>query len=275
MRGSFFCLVKREFYTSKKGFITGSIGLAAAMVLFILILLSAYHGNIKQMFDYIVEPAQAASEMTEYLDEQIALTTETISIYYKVIALAVKYVPLLYAGFLASTVANTAIYDDKKLWVYFRRSTPVPPWKFSLANAVMYAIAAVFEIAVGVVYLAIISAVTGTEFLAQDIAVLLTFIAVGLLFAFIFQTLIKLLHSVDRAGIALVIAVFGTVVPYNIIHTIVDPEGAKQAADNGFDIQGTLDFLTNNLLPFLPLIIVAILSLIFISNYILLERREK
>ena len=138
----------------------------------------------------------------------------------------------------------------------------------------LYAVIAVLDFAVGIAYLAVISAVTGTALLAQDIAVLLSFMAIGLLFGLVFQTLIKLLHSVDKAGIALVIALFGTVVPYNIIHTIVDPEGAKRSVE-GFEFQGLLDFLTNNLLPFLPFIIAAILGLMFIANYLLLIRREK
>lgn len=272
MGGSFISLVKREFFISKKGFITGAISLIGIILFFVLVLLSAYYGNIKLTFDYIVEPGTTAAEGVEGLEETIEASWDVILSY---IVLGVKYVPLLFLGFLTANASQSAISDDKKLWTYFRRSTPVPAWKFSLANVAMYAVSAVLGTVIGIAYLAIISAITGTKLLAQDIAVLLVFIAVGLLLALIFQTLIKLFHSVDKAGIALVITMFAIVIPYNIIHTIVDPEGAKQTAENGFDFQGMLDFLTNTLLPFLPLIIAAILGMIFISNCILLGRREK
>lgn len=258
MGGSFVNLVKREFYVSKKGFITGTISLMGIILFFVLILLSTYYGNIRLFFDIL-----AAT---------IELEWDTFLFY---IVLGVKYVPLLYLGFLASNASQSAISDDKKLWTYFRRSTPVPAWKISLANVVMYAVIAVLGFAVGAAYLAIISAITGTALMAQDIAVLLVFIAVGLLLTLIFQTMIKLFHSVDKAGIALVIILFAIIIPFNVIQSLVDPKSAQQSAENGFDFQGMLDFVTNTLLPFLPLIIVAILGLLFIANYLLLKRREK
>ena len=258
MGGSFINLVKREFFVSKKGFISGAISLFGIILSFVLILLSAYYGNIRMFFDSLAVT--------------IDLEWDTFLFY---IVLGVKYVPLLYLGFLTSNASQSAISDDKKLWTYFRRSTPVPAWKFSLANVVMYAVTAVLGTAIGVAYLAIISEITGTGLLTQDIAVLLVFIAVGLFLALIFQTMIKLFHSVDKAGIALVITVFAILIPFKVIQTLVDPKGAQQSAENGFDFQGILDFVTNTLLPFLPLIIVAILGLMFIANYFLLKRREK
>lgn len=271
MGGSFFNLVKREFYITKKGLIAGYVIFAAAVTVLLLILLSTYHGNVKAVFDRVVSSASNSASETEEFREKVRESWDTMV---NIVVSAVKYIPLFYLGCLADTVANTAINDDKKLWTYFRRSTPVPAWKYSLANVALYAVIAVLDFAVGIAYLAVISAVTGTALLAQDIAVLLSFMAIGLLFGLVFQTLIKLLHSVDKAGIALVIALFGTVVPYNIIHTIVDPEGTKRSVE-GFEFQGLLDFLTNNLLPFLPFIIAAILGLMFIANYLLLIRREK
>ncbi|MGN1423883.1 MAG: hypothetical protein ACI4XA_10940 [Oscillospiraceae bacterium] len=271
MGGSFVNLVKREFYISKKGLIAGALIFVAAVTVFLLILLSTYHGNVKTVFDSIVNSMGNTASKSEEFQEQVRETWESMV---NIVVYVVKYIPLFYLGCLADTVANTAINDDKKLWTYFRRSTPVPAWKYSLANVVLYAVVAVLNFAVGTAYLAVISAITGTALLAQDIAVLLSFLAVGLLFGLVFQTLIKLLHSVDKAGIALVIVLFGTIIPYNIIHTIVDPEGTKQAAE-GFEFQGLLDFLTNTLLPFLPFIIVGILALMFVANYLLLIRREK
>ncbi|MGN0649332.1 MAG: hypothetical protein ACI4KM_02765 [Oscillospiraceae bacterium] len=258
MGGSFISLVKREFFISGKKFIIGTVSLIGNILFFVLILLSAYYGNIRLFFDSLAVT--------------IKLEWDTFLFY---IVLAVKYVPLLHIGFLAVTASESAINDDKKLWTYFRRSTPVPAWKFSLTNVVMYAVIAVLGFAVGTAYLAIISAITGTALLAQDIAVLLVFIAVGLILAFIFQTMIKLFHSVDRAGIALVITVFAVLIPIMVIQSLVNPKSAQQSAENGFDFQGVLDFITDTLLPFLPLIIAAILGLLFISNYFLMKRREK
>lgn len=268
MGGSFINLVRREFYISRKGLITGAVIFAIVVVFFLLILLSTYHGNIKVVFDYVTALEGSAPEGYE---EQMNGVWDSIV---NGVVMVVKYLPLFYLGCLADTVANTAISDDKKLWSYFRRSTPVPAWKYSLANVMLYVVITVLGFGIGMAYLAVISSITGTALLTQDIAVLLSFIAIGLFFGLVFQTLIKLLHSVDKAGIVIVIAIFGTVIPYNIISTIIDPEGAKQASEN-LNFQGILDFLTNTLLPFLPFIIVAILGSLFVANYLLLIRREK
>lgn len=271
MGGSFINLVKRELYISKKGIVVGVVVFAVVVGFFLLVLLSVYHGNVKIFFDSVTSFKGDITVKPEGYDEQVRSAWETLV---NVVTLAIKYFPLFYLGCLADAIANDAINDEKKLWTYFRRSTPVAEWKYSLANVALYAVISLLGLLIGIAYLAIISAITGTALLLQDIAVLLTFIAIGLLFGLIFQTLIKLLHSVDKAGIAIVIAIFGTVIPYNIIRTIVDPEGARNAAV-GFNIRGVLDFLTNTMLPFLPFIIVAILGLMFVANYLLLKRREK
>lgn len=269
--GSLFCLVRREFFNNRKKYGLMIIPAVGSMIIFTLILLSMYYGNIKEFFNYIIGPAQNTADRVEGLAESIRQANE---LFRSVITAAVKYVPLISVCFITVTAAGSA-NDEKRLWKYFMRSTPVPMWKYSLANTIMYALLTAAEILVGILYMALISAVTGTGVTKTDTAVLLTLAALGLLLAMIFQTLTRLLHTVDRAGIAFAGILFVTVIPYNIIRTLSDPSAANDPMENLALLTKLPDFLTNTLFPFLPLVIAALLGLVFASDLILLERREK
>lgn len=270
--GSLFCLVRREFFNNRKKYGLMIIPAVGSMIIFTLILLSMYYGNIKEFFNYIIGPAQNAADRVEGLAESIR---QAEGLFRGGITAAVKYVPLISVCFFVLETAAGSVNDERRLWKYFMRSTPVPMWKYSLANTIMYALMTAAEILVGTLYMALISAVTGTGVTKTDTAVLLTLAALGLLLALIFQTLTRLLHTVDRAGIAFAGIFFVTVIPYSMIRTLSDPSAANDPMEKLAQLTKLPDFLTNTLFPFLPLVIAALLGLVFASDLILLERREK
>lgn len=271
MGGAFFNLVRREFYISRKGIKISIIAAFGSMIVFLLLLLSAHYGNIRRLIDYCATPTDAAMQQIENLDGIIAQLNELVL---NAVTLAVKYLPMFTVCGVLFEASVGSISDTKKMWRYFLRSTPVPPWRLSLANMTVYAILTAGGAAVGAAYMALISAVTGSAFEPQDLAVLLAFIILGLFIALVFQTLIKLLKSVDKAGIAFTLMFFAVFIPLNTLNILTNPKGAQYAVDNFLNLPALFDFLTDSL-PFLPLIIAALLGLIFVSNYILLERSEK
>ena len=270
--GSLFCLVRREFFINRKKYGLMIIPAVGSMIIFTLILLSMYYGNIKEFFSYITAPAQNAADRVDGLAESVEQANE---LFQSIVTAAVKYVPLISICFIAVETAAGSANDERRLWKYFIRSAPVPMWKYSLANTIMYALLTAAEILVSILYMAFISAVTGTGVTKTDTAVLLTLAALGLLLALIFQTLTRLLHTVDRAGIAFAGLFFVTVIPYSMIRALSDPSGANDPMENLALLTKLPNFLTNTLFPFLPLVIAALLGLVFASDLILLERREK
>ena len=173
--GSLFCLVRREFFNNRKKYGLMIIPAVGSMIIFTLILLSMYYGNIKEFFNYIIGPAQNAADRVEGLAESIR---QAEGLFRGGITAAVKYVPLISVCFFALETAAGSVNDERRLWKYFMRSTPVPMWKYSLANTIMYALLTAAEILVGILYMALISAVTGTGVTKTDTAVLLTLAAV-------------------------------------------------------------------------------------------------
>lgn len=258
---TFGALAYRELYLSGKKIIPMLIGLLVFSVLAVLVILSIDFGNLGTFISYMAKPTDAS------LEEKLAEIKETI-------VLASKIYPILLAGFSAVSFLESCVYDEKGKWQHFYKSTPVTP---AAKSAVTYLVVLginVLSMLVGVLFCTLIGAISGIPISTVDIGLLLTGIAAGNLLGMLLQIGIKLFHSLDKAGILLVIIVISVYLPFSI-NNITQSQGKPANSSNSlFDMEAIREFAEKALI-IAPVVIIVSVIIGFAANVVIYKRREK
>ncbi len=238
-------LLFRELQLSKTKMATGLAAFFVLGLLGVLILLSFRYGNLSLLFENMGETD---------MGESIRLSLIPM----------IELMPTLLAGVSILTLAEVSVRDELPVWRRFRRSTPVSNWKWAGAKYTLMLFMYLAGVILSVLYTALLSAVSGTEFTLQKFAVIMLVMTSILIFGVLFQLFIMLFHSLEKAGLALMVIIMAAVVPY-----------ALQDQDGGENIMEILQNFSVIILPFIPLIVIAVLSGGFCASAMLFKRREK
>lgn len=176
MRGSFGGLLFREWYMAKNKVILYLAMIAAVFALCIMALLSFEYGNLA------------------LLEEQIKA-----DVYAQVVPI-VKLYPMLAAGMLCTAVGESAIYDEKKLWKYFSKSTPVTCFRIAGAKYTLMAMAAAAGLLLSLGFILGMNTVMKTP-LENDLPLSLVMFSLTVLMSVILQLGGQATGSADKAGI--------------------------------------------------------------------------
>lgn len=233
-------LLFRELQLSKTKMATGLAAFLVLGLLGVLILLSFRYGNL--------------SLLPEDMGETIRLSLIPM----------IELMPTLLAGVSILTLAEVSVRDELPVWRRFRRSTPVSNWKWAGAKYTLMFFMYLAGVILSVLYTALLSAVSGTEFTIQKLSVIMLVMTAILIFGVLFQLFIMLFHSLEKAGLALMVIIMAAVVPY-----------ALQDQDGGENIMEILQNFSVVILPFIPLIVIAVLLGGFCAAAMLFKRREK
>ena len=175
-KGSFGGLLFREWYMAKNKVILYLAMIAAVFALCILALLSFEYGNLA------------------LLEEQIKA-----DVYAQVVPI-VKLYPMIAAGMLCAAVGESAIYDEKKLWKYFSKSTPVTCFRIAGAKYTLMAMAAVAGLLLSLGFILGMNLVMKTP-AQNDLPLSLVMFSLVVLMSVILQLGGQTTGSADKAGI--------------------------------------------------------------------------
>lgn len=181
-KGCFGGLLFREWYMAKNKVILYLAMIAGVFALCVLALLSFEYGNLA------------------LLDEQIKA-----DIYAQIVPI-VKLYPMIVAGFLCAAVGESAVFDAKKLWKCFSKSTPVSCYKIAGAKYTLMAIAAAAGLLLSLGFILGMNLVMKTP-TQNDLPLSLVMFALMVLMSVILQLGAQATGSTDKAGI-IMMAVF-------------------------------------------------------------------
>lgn len=241
--GKFSALLYREWVLSKGTYVSSLINCAIITALGALVLASLKYGNLAKL-------PETAAELVNLM-----------------VPLFIYLLPPFMSSLLISSATETSFRDEQTMWKRFRRACPVKPSKFALAKSVMLTVSLLAAICFGFAYVAIMRVIDGKHLSVADAGYLMTFYAAAAALMVYVQIMIMLLHSLDKAMMAL------------FIPAILIGLGLSMAS--GMKEVGTeviLDALQNfctGFLPFSPLVIAAILGIQFAALTALIGRSEK
>lgn len=247
-KGAFSGLLYREWVLLKKSLVIALITSVSAVILSFLVVLSSRYGNLAM------------------LDEGLKAKI------FGDFGIAVKAFPALTVCFLVNVPADAAGFETKTVWEHFRRSTPVSGFRLALAK---YTIMTAFTLvaAGGVVGVtALMCAALGTSLTASDITVSLVLLAVVVIMSVVMQVSATFFKSPDKSGLAALGAMLVCLLP------IIAANRDIIAESSDMTVAERLNLLTDKLsgvLPFVPLVIAAVLALGLFATTLIYKRREK
>jgi len=242
-RGRFSGLLCREWFLSKGMYKSSLINCAIMTALGVLVLASCKFSNLAHLPEDIAEVADRTISMFIYM------------------------IPPFMSSMLISAATQASFHDELTAWKRFRLACPVKPSKFALAKSVLLVISLCAAIAFGFAYVAIMRAIDGEQLTVADAGYLMTFYtAITAMMVFI-QIMIMLLHSLEKAMMALTF-------PAILIGVGLSMIGGKMEIETEVLLEGFESFCTG-FLPFSPLVIAAILGIQFVAIRALIGRREK
>lgn len=250
-KASFGALLYREAQIVKKQLLLAAVTFGITALIGVLVLMSMKYGNIAK------------------LPEGVRVAADGF------MRLIVFYLPVFSAGVFVMASAESSARDELPLWKRFRKASPVKPWKFSLAKTLVLALCVLGSAAVSVVYLLIMRAIDGGSFSKEDLGVVLFITAALTLISVLFEIYIMLLHTADKAGLALVGTAFAVFFPYSIItglNNAQNPQNRQTDASSSFD---KLIGFCEDFIPFSILIIIAAGAIGFFVCAALIKRGEK
>lgn len=257
-KGSFSGLLYREFYLSKKTYVTGLIMFAATAVFGWLILLSFHYGNLAKMIDVVA--GENATPSTFDFDGLKQQMTETLY-------LMMKGMPALMAMTFLFSGADIAGKDEISIWQRFAKCTPVKPMMRAFVKMLMTLFAAALSVGLAVAYILIIDLLAGTPLTYTELACVITAAAAVTVLSVVAQIYIRAFRGMDKGMLALIVTVIVTEMTIMVINTPSKP-GNDQAE---LDLAG----LCEQVFPFTPLIFAGSFALGFTLLYLMYRRREK
>ena len=254
---SFFRLVYRDFYMSKKALLISAFSFIAFFVLSILVVISFDYGNIRTiLLETVLKDLPEAEEMLGTYKENFGFV--------------LKIYPIFCAVSMSIEAAQVSINDEKTAWKYFYRSAPVSCRKKALVKFFEFFVLDILGFIVSYGYSLVFSAVSGIEMSRSDMGMILAGIALGTAIAVLLYIFILIFHSLDKAGLMLV-ATFTAVIVGIETYFAFHPQ--KDVSDMGAFAELKNAFET--LAPYSVLITAAFLLVGFFITEMLYKRREK
>lgn len=240
------CLLYREFYLSRKSLFTNGVMALSIMILGILVLLSAKHGNL----------ALIPEEYKEAVEEIIFMFSAFLPIYACV-------------TFAISLVESWQFECDRK-WKLFRKTIPVSGCEYFLVKYILLFAAMGLAIPLSALYMWCSDLIAGTNETGMSLQCILVILLFFMCYSQVFQIFILLFGSMDRAAIAIAILssvsmIFGFDLLLRDDKLLMDPDMM-------------LNDLFASFASFLPQVTVVFLVTTVISFFLsvkLYERREK
>ncbi len=177
-------------------------------------------------------------------------------------AIGLNYIPCVCCCTILTCMGEATHIELGSAWRKFRLSTPVSPWKFSLAKYTYIAIITIAVILFSIGYKALCNYISGVGFGVEEISAILCITALFLAFTTVMQILLFVFGSIEKAGIAtaILILVLGRIIYRN-----------NQTIDRFVNIFDK----TEELLAFMPLVFIAIFGIGFAATALFLKRRER
>ncbi|MCR4779856.1 MAG: hypothetical protein K5876_02030 [Ruminiclostridium sp.] len=257
-KGSFSGLLYREFYLSRKSYITGLIMFAATAVFGWLILMSFHYGNLAKMIDVVAgENADPSAFDFDGIKQKM---TDTVY-------LLMKGMPGLMAMTFLFSGTDIAGKDEVSIWQRFAKCTPVTPALRAFVKMLMTLIASSLSVGLAVGYILFIDLLAGTPLTYTELACVVTAAAAVTVLSVVAQIYIRAFRGMDKGMLALIVTVIVTEVTIMVINS-----PSKKTND-----QAELDLaaLCEQVFPFTPLIFAGAFAAGFAVLYIMYRRREK
>ena len=159
-KGTFKGLLFREFYTDKKSYLTRALSGLIIILVCLLGLLSFKYGNLGK-YEHLMGP-----EVTPFIKVML------------------KYYPAFCTLFMVPCMPITA---EKPVWNHFRRSCPVPPFRFALAKYCHLTITVLLGCVLYFLWMGLYSLLTGTSITLIDWAIFLIYICIELISMVLFE----------------------------------------------------------------------------------------
>ena len=189
-KGSFGGLLFREWYIAKKKVILYLVMIAGVFALCIMALLSFEYGNLA------------------LLDEQIKS-----AVYVEIVPM-IKLYPMLAAGMLCTAVGESTVFDERKLWKYFSKSTPVSCFRMAGAKYTLMAAGVLLGLLLSFGFLLGLNLVMKPP-IEDDIPLGLIMYAIIVFVSVVLQLGGQLTGSSDKAGIIMTAIVFAGAVAFS------------------------------------------------------------
>lgn len=246
-KGSFLGLLYCEWALMKKHLLILAISALCMTAMAFLAVLSFRCGNLADLID-----------------------ENTKKLIFEDLAVAAKAFPALCVCYAISAPVDAAMYETKTVWVHFRHTTPANGFRLALAKFTVMTALTLISAGAAIGATALSCAVQGTDFAVSDIALALTGLAVFLVLCVIMYVCMILFKSRDKGGLA-AIGVFAVCLLPVVIPAINNmPDGMNGLETFNFIMEKTVDIL-----PFIPIIIVAALALGLLATTLIYKRREK
>lgn len=188
-KGSFGGLLFREWYMAKKRVFLYLVIIAGIFALCFMALLSFEYGNLA------------------LLDEKIK-----DAVYNQIVPI-IKLYPVIGAGMLCTAVAESTIFDEKKLWKYFSKSTPVSCFRMAGAKYTLLIACAAIGLLLAFGFILGMNLLMKTQ-IEDDIPLCLTFYAVIIFMSVVFQLGGQITGSADKAGLIMAATLIAGVVAF-------------------------------------------------------------
>ena len=242
---SFGALLYREYVLSKKNAFMTIIASALIMLISLLISVSMKVGNLAHADDVIIR--------------EVFSNTRLLGIYASCFIMCIS-------------VEATMKDETSNIWKLFRKSTPVSPFKLSLAKFTLIFIFLLLSAAFAGVYLLADSAISGLPVAFSDITMLTLVLAVISLMIAVQVVCATLTGSTDKGGLMSIFIMAAVLIP--AIKTIK----GKLPADEGRSLSETLKSFSDMSVSIFPLVcifIAAVFIIGFVVTALLYKRREK
>lgn len=241
-KGSFKCLVMREFYMCRKSVIPGLIAFMAFAGLVILLQLSFKVGNLALL------PQEFGAEFLEMFQ-------------------TICFFPVALANVVLDGTARSSADEGAAKWKRFRLATPVHPVRFAAAKYTIMVIQLMVSVLLVGIYVKIVDVMKVVTVDKDFVAISMMIFLVMIIYAVAMQVLSMFFCSVDKAGMVLMgVGLACMVLFFSDIET---GAGADKLLYEQF-----VNFCRSFML-YVPLCIVATFATGFGATTMLYKRREK
>ena len=251
-KGSFSALLCRELICVRKSMKSYIIMMLIMVPMPFLCLLSFRHGNLGML---IPEDAQW--------------------IFLGVDGFSLKLFVLAGGAALAMCSSDSMGCDIATRWDHFRRSTPVPPVKMALAKITVQAMFSAAAIVISTLLIWLMDIALGASFSAADAAMSLAVVAAITLLSVLALLFVTAFKSVDKGMLILMGCLMAIVTPISLYNKNNEPSSGAADQERMTQITEKAMDICNDLLPFLPFILIGTLALGVAGLTLLYKRREK
>lgn len=251
-KGSFSALLCRELICVRKAMKSYLIMTLIMVPMPFLCLLSFRHGNLGML-----------------------ISEDMHWIFLGVDGFALKLFILAGGAALAMCSSDAMGCDITPKWDRFRRSTPVPPTRMALAKITVQAMFSAAAIVISILLIWLMDIALGVSFSATDVAMAMAAVDAVTLLAVLALLFVTAFKSVDKGMLILMGCLMAIVTPISLYNKNNEPSSGATDQDRMAQITEKVMDVCNELLPFLPFILIGTLALGVAGLTLLYKRREK